>query len=122
MLEKKAHAVNKLSDGRKDAVVGDLMAGLEEINMSTQLFSEGGKFSTSLAKQMFDGFPEAVKKELSSNTREIEKLIRSSLGSIKSFGVSNMARDILMTDRAGEIFGRRFKKTSGDQFKKYIEM
>lgn len=122
MLEKKAHTVNKLSDGRKNAVVGDLMAGLEEINMSTQLFSEGGKFSTSLAKQMFDGFPEAVKKELSSSTREIEKMIRSSLGSIKSFGVSNMARDILMTDRAGEIFGRRFKKTSSDQFAKYIEM
>lgn len=63
MLEKKAHAVNKLSEGSKEAVVGDLMAGLEEINISTQLFSGGGTFSTILAKQMFAGFPDAVRRE-----------------------------------------------------------
>lgn len=54
LLEERAKQFESGDDGSKNKIASDLQTGLEAVRASLALFSAGGAFSATLAKQMSD--------------------------------------------------------------------
>lgn len=122
LLEKKLDNYSNSAGAAREQIAKDILSGVEDVNVSTRMFSQSGSFAVSLAKQMFGGLSAAAQSELNKSTAEIARMITSALGTLKSKSVAGMAREILTSADAQKLFDTKIRSgtVSSVEYEKYI--
>lgn len=126
LLEEKAKQYEGGNDKSKGRMTSDLQAGLEEVQASLKLFSDGGAFSATLAKQMFANFPTAVQQELTKVTPALVSAIRQSAHEAGdkhgiTLDVTELVTDTMMSESVSEIQKKLGKKVSNKDLRAYVQ-
>lgn len=126
LLEEKAKQYEGGNDKSKGRMTSDLQAGLEEVQASLKLFSDGGAFSATLAKQMFANFPTAVQQELTKVTPALVSAIRQSAHEAGdkhgiTLDVTELVTDTMVSESVSEIQKKLGKKVSNKDLRAYVQ-